>query len=114
MPKPLPRYLLTLRKLGSLTQCEVAYLLGISRSSLSRFERLERDPLVRIVIASEVIFGKRTFDMFPALYEEIEREVTSRAEKLFRNLQHRSDFKATEKKRFLLEIAKRARPSPEV
>jgi transcriptional regulator with XRE-family HTH domain len=52
----------------ALTQPELASLLGISESALSKFETQALAPTKSLTIGIEVIFGHGTRKAFPALY----------------------------------------------
>ena len=107
MPRHLPIYLRTLRKRGMLTLEELAFLYGISKSGLSRIEKLERRPNVELVIGTEVIFGTPPREAFPALYGEIEGEVMRQAKVLYERLERRTDIKAEDKCHLLREMIAR-------
>jgi transcriptional regulator with XRE-family HTH domain len=75
----LPSYLHTLRKQRGLSQADLAALLGISVSALSRIEKLSRRPTAELMIEAELIFGKSARDIFPGFYDEVERTMSDRA-----------------------------------
>jgi transcriptional regulator with XRE-family HTH domain len=76
MANALKTYLRTYRRLWGLTQDELAYLLGLeSSTSVSRFEREERDPSFSVAVASQIIFGPPPAEFFPGPYSEIEQAV---------------------------------------
>ena len=109
MPRLLPSYLHTLRKQGGLSQPDMAALFDVTRSAMSRFENRSRQPTVELVIGAEVIFGHSAKDVFPALYQDIERAIIDRAEVLQKNLKSRTDPVARKKLRLLTEFIKRAK-----
>ena len=79
MEKLLSTYLLTLRKRSGLSQLELAELLNITGSALSRFEGQSRKPTLDLAVGVEVIFGHSVKDVFPAYYRDIEQSVVARA-----------------------------------
>lgn len=82
----LPNYLRTNRKQFSLTQEEVAFLLGLKGmdkgGKVSRDENYSRTPTLETALAYEAIYGKPVRELFAGLYEEVAREVSSRAKLL--------------------------------
>lgn len=110
MPKALPIYLLTLRKRWGFSQRELAFLLRISSSMLSKLERLERRPTASIVIAAEIIFGASSADVFPSLYEQVETRVMKQAAILYERLEAHRNGKSKEKCRRLLDMIQRTPP----
>ena len=79
----LPNYLRTNRKQISLSQEEVAFLLGMKGmdkgGKVSRDENNARVPTLEAALAYEAIYGKPTRELFAGLYEQIARDVSSRA-----------------------------------
>lgn len=110
MPKPLPIYLLTLRKRWGLSQRELAFLLRTSAAMLSKMERLERQPTASVVLSAEMIFGTSPSDVFPSLYEKVEAKVMKQAAILYERLEARQDKRSKEICRRLLEMIQRVRP----
>jgi transcriptional regulator with XRE-family HTH domain len=81
--QPLSNHLLTYRKRSALSQEEVAYLLGAqSGAKVCRYERFFREPGLQTALAYEAIFDRPISELFPGLFEKIEREVKERARKL--------------------------------
>lgn len=82
----LPNYLRTNRKHISLTQEEVAFLLGVKGmdrgGKVSRDENYSRKPTLESALAYEAIYGKPVRELFAGLYEQISRDVSSRAKLL--------------------------------
>jgi transcriptional regulator with XRE-family HTH domain len=103
-----PNYLRAYRKRLSLSQDEVAYLLGTnSGAKVSRYERFNREPNFHTALAYEVLFGRPGSELFGDRYRKIEREVAKRAAKLLRKLDKRKPNGQTARKRAaLLTIAK--------
>ena len=79
----LPNYLRTNRKQISLSQEEVAFLLGIKGmekgGKVSRDENYVRIPTLEMALAYEAIYGKPIRELFAGLYEQVGRDVSSRA-----------------------------------
>jgi transcriptional regulator with XRE-family HTH domain len=79
----LPNYLRPNRKRLTLSQEEVAFLLGgmgeEKGSKVSRDESFSRDPGLRAALAYELIYGKPVRELFAGLYEQVEQEVAERA-----------------------------------
>lgn len=101
-----PNYLRSKRKQFSLTQEEVAFLLGakgIDRAGkVSRDEGSLRTPTLESALAYEAIYGKPVRELFAGLYERVAKEVSSRA----RILSYRKHGPPDPKKRqFLRELA---------
>ncbi len=79
----LPNYLLSNRKRLSLSQDDVAFLLGTqSGTMVCRYERFAREPSLETALAFEVIFQRSASELFGRLYQKAEREVTARAQEL--------------------------------
>lgn len=80
---PLPNYLRTNRKRLTLTQEEVAFLLGFRGmgrgSKVCKDERFAHEPNLRTALAYEAIYRKPIHELFAGLYECVEREVAGRA-----------------------------------
>jgi transcriptional regulator with XRE-family HTH domain len=108
MPRLLPSYLHTLRKQWGLSQPDMAALFDVTRSAMSRFENRSRRPTVELVIGAEVIFGQTAKDVFPALYQEIERTLVGRARVLRDSVKSRTDPVARKKVLLLSEFIERA------
>src|ERR1035441_2972277 len=83
----LPNYLLSHRKRSALSQEEVAFLLGVqSGAKVCRHERFSREPGLQTALAYEAIYQKPVSELFPGLFEKIQREVKARA----KILEHRT------------------------
>jgi transcriptional regulator with XRE-family HTH domain len=82
----LSNYLRTNRKRLSLSQEEVAFMLGGTGenkgSKVSRDESFDREPGLRAALAYEFIYGKPVRELFAGLYEEMEQDVAKRAKLL--------------------------------
>ena len=104
----LPNYLRTLRMRSGLTQPELASLLGITESALSKFETLARAPTKNLILGIEVIFGQTDRETFPALYAHVERNVMRRAAVLSSALEQRRDAASVLKRQFIAEMIARS------
>ena len=104
----LPSYLHTLRKQWGLSQPDLASLLGVTGSALSRFENLSRRPTAELIIGAGVIFGHGPKDVFPAFYHDIECTIVDRARAQHDRLESQTDPTTREKLRLLTEIIERA------
>ena len=93
----LSNYLRTHRRRLTLSQEEVAFLLGVNGESkgskVSRDENLTREPSLQTALAYQVIYGTPVRELFAGLYEQVEREVMERA----KILRHRNSTKQNPK-----------------
>ncbi len=81
----LPNHLRAARKRLALSQTDVAFLLGAeSGAKVCRYERFAREPSLRTALACEALFQTPVSELFPGLYQPIEREVAARARVLLR------------------------------
>jgi len=79
----LSNYLLSNRKCLTLSQEEVAFLLGNKGGAkVSRYERFSREPNLETALALEVIFQRSASELFSGLYQKVEQEVIERAKTL--------------------------------
>jgi transcriptional regulator with XRE-family HTH domain len=108
MAPQLPSYLLTLRKRSGLSQYDLAALLGLTASALSRFENQSRRPTIELAIATEVIFGHSAKEVFPAFYREIEQVIIARAQQCCDRYSKRPDVQSQAKRHVLTEMIQRA------
>lgn len=80
---PLPNYLIANRKRLSMSQREVAFLLGVQSSAkVSRDERFVREPSLATALAYEVIYQRSASELFDGLYRRVEGEIAVRAKTL--------------------------------
>ena len=99
MPKRFHNYVRTYRKRDSLTQDELAFLLGASSGAkLSRIERLSRPPSLKLALACQVIFGVPAHELFEGLFTEVEQKVTERARTLAQKITKRGVGAGVERK----------------
>jgi transcriptional regulator with XRE-family HTH domain len=94
----LPNYLHTNRKRLSLSQEEVAFLLGVNGPDrgikVSRDENDARVPTLETALAYEAIYGTSVRELYAGLYERVEQNVAERA----RLLSYRQAGKAKPKR----------------
>jgi transcriptional regulator with XRE-family HTH domain len=87
MPHKLQNYLRTYRKRSSLSQDEVAFLLGCeSGTKVSRYERSARKPSLETILAYVVVFGAPGRELFAGTYEKVEKRILKRAQLLTRKI----------------------------
>jgi transcriptional regulator with XRE-family HTH domain len=111
MPRHLPSYLKPLRLQRGLSQPELAALLGIGPSLLSKLESLSRQPTVKVMLAAEIVFGLPARDIFPGAFHNIEAEVVERARTLRKELRRQSNPASRAKKVMLAQmIGKSGKP----
>jgi transcriptional regulator with XRE-family HTH domain len=91
-----------------LTQPELAGLLGITESALSKFETQALAPTKNLIIGIEVIFGHSARETFPALYAQTERNIMHRAAAYSKRLELNRDDAANLKRRLLDEMIERS------
>ncbi|MEI9931363.1 MAG: helix-turn-helix transcriptional regulator [Rhizomicrobium sp.] len=104
----LPNYLRTLRMHWGLTQPELAALLGITDSALSKFETQALAPTKNLILGVEVIFGRDARKAFPALYAQTERLIMRRAATLAARLEENTDDVSKKKLKLLSEMIERS------
>ena len=96
----LPNHLRSNRKRLALSQGEVAFLLGTqSGAKVCRYERFVREPSLATALAFEAIFKRTVSELFPGLYQRIEREVAARAKTLTARTERRKPNRQTVRKR---------------
>jgi len=92
-----------------MNQGEVAHLVGVSRSMISRYENGMLPPGARSILALEVVFGRCGRHLFPHVYADVQDAVMRRAVKLDRSLQGRADAVSERKRELLSEMVRRGR-----
>lgn len=97
------------RRRWTLSQNELAGLLGISQSVLSRLEKIEARPDAAVLFGLEVVFGRLPSEFFPGLYAKVEEAVMAAGARLDQRIAHRQDPKANKKRELLHAMARRAR-----
>jgi DNA-binding XRE family transcriptional regulator len=99
MSSRLPNYLRTYRKRVSLSQDEVAFLLGLdSGKTVCLYERSIRQPRLDIALAYEAILRTPIRELFKGVYQQVERRVAQRAAALSRRLSRPEPDRATARK----------------
>jgi transcriptional regulator with XRE-family HTH domain len=93
---------------SGLTQPELAALLGVTVSALSKFETQALAPTKNLVLGIEVIFGKNAREAFPALYALTERNIMRRAAALSDALECNDDALSKKKLQLLREVVERS------
>ena len=97
-------YLRALRLRASLTQDDVAFLLGtFDRTHVSRHESGRRRPVLEDYLAYELIFGTQIAVVFEGEHLQIAKCVRKRAEALHESLGHRTKDRSRNEKRTALE-----------
>jgi Predicted transcriptional regulators len=87
MPQKLQNYLRTYRKRSSLSQDEVAFLLGCqSGTKVSRYERSARKPSLETILAFVVVFGTPGRELFAGVFQKVEKKIFNRTQLLTRKL----------------------------
>ena len=107
MPSPLlPNYLRANRKRLALSQDDVAFLLGTrSGGKVCRYERFVRQPSLETALAYEAIFRRSVSELFPGLYQKVERDVAERATILAERKDRNANRQTGRKREALAELA---------
>lgn len=105
-------YLAQRRQGWALSQRELANLLGVSQSTISRCERGIQHPCIALAMGCQLAFGKDAKKLFPDLYLEIEDAVMRRAARLDRAIRKEVGAPADRKRLFLAKLQERANPTP--
>lgn len=84
--KPLRTYLRTYRLRTGLSHDDLAFLLGrsIHGSNVGKHERGHRLPMLRNVIAYEIVLGAPLRELYEGMYEEVRLDVLTRVRALHR------------------------------
>ncbi len=111
----LSNYLRSNRKRLTLTQEEVAFLLGVKGADrgvkVCRDEQLAREPSLESALAYEVIYQKPVRELFAGMYERIEQEVAAKAKILGYRKDRTSGERAAYRRQVFARLA--AQPSEE-
>ena len=107
MPSPLlQNYLRANRKRLALSQDEVAFLLGTrSGGKVCRYERFVRQPSLETALAYEAIFTRSVSELFPGLYQKVERDVAERAKILAARKTDKPDRQSARKNETIAALA---------
>ncbi len=90
MSSSLHNYLRTYRKRSSLSQQEVAFLLGSTeRAKVSRYEQGHRLPPLRTALALAAIFDVSIAVLFGGIQEQVKRNIAERVGMLRSELEHK-------------------------
>ena len=96
----LPNYLVSHRKRLTLSQDEVAFLLGKhSGAKVCRDEQFARIPSLETALAYEAIYQKPIRELFGGLFQTIEGEVADRAKVLRVKIDNQKADRQTARKR---------------
>lgn len=100
-----------LRRATGLLQEDIAQLLGLKdSSSVSRFERLLREPDIRTAFACEYILGASASALFEPVFSEVARVVARRAhERLDELSQFANDLRHADRLTYLSKLVERPR-----
>lgn len=99
MSRKLNNYLRTYRRRASLSQDEVAFLLGCrSGSKASRYERFARAPNLETVFMYEIMFGTPARELFRGIFQKVEKEVIKRARMLSEKLEQEGQDRTVSRK----------------
>ena len=111
-PRRLSNYLKMYRKRSTLTQEEMAFLLGAARDSkVSRYENGRRIPAFPAILAYSIVFNAPLHDLFAGHYEETAITIHKRAQRLLAKLGTKPASPALARKmQFLQELAHRQPP----
>lgn len=97
-----------LRARWCLSQDELADLLGIDRTRISRYEKNEETPTLSTALGLQVVFNEQPRRLFHRMYELVEEAVMQRAAELERGLDGQNDYAATKKHHLLDAMMARA------
>lgn len=98
-------YLRSYRLRWGLSQVELATLLGWDRPEvISRIEKKQRPPSLRLAIACFILFGTQVDELFPDIFTAIDATVMSRVQEMYETVQGDPSRK-TKKKIDLFENA---------
>ena len=97
MSNRLPIYLRTHRLQWGLSQSDLAQLLGVTKDTISKYERGKRTPPTRVVLSVQIIFGATARMQFPRMHLQIENELIERAIAFEHQLAQRRDARSIKK-----------------
>ena len=81
-------YLRSFRLRWGLSQGELATLLGWKRAEVvSRIEKKQRPPTLKLVIACFILFGTPAAELFPDISASIDADVMTRVWEMYDNIQ---------------------------
>ena len=97
------------RKNWALTQEELASLLAISQTAISRLEGGGETDTLETAFGLQVVFDVQPRNLFRRRYDKVEDSVMARATKLDRQLRDKKDPGSVRKQHLLASMIKRAR-----
>jgi len=104
MAQPLKNYIRSARRRAGLTQDELAYLLGGRGGKMvSRYERFEREPMLRAALAIQAALGVPAHELFAAAYHDARKTVVRRARVMELQLRRKLNMRRKEQKRRTLD-----------
>jgi transcriptional regulator with XRE-family HTH domain len=101
-------YLKRQRARWCLSQDELADLLGVTQTRVSRYEQNEEYPATTSLLGLQAIFDRAPRTLFPKIYEMVEEAVMGRAAELERSLEGKQDYASTKKRQLLEAMMARA------
>jgi transcriptional regulator with XRE-family HTH domain len=108
-------YLRSYRLRWGLSQGELAHLLGWKRPEVvSRIEKKQRPPTLKLVIACFILFGAAAAELFPDISASIETDVMARVWELYEEIQGDPSRKTKIKIELLEGAIKRAEQRKQV
>lgn len=105
-------YIAKWRKGSGLSQYDVAALIGISQSSVSRYEQGERPPPLAVGLGLYIVFGVQPDECYPDLYAELLDHAVAVGLAINTELEGKTDPVSRQKRRTLAAMIKRAKPKP--
>lgn len=105
-------YIAKWRKGSGLSQYDVAALIGVSQSSISRYEQGERPPPLTVALGLYIVFGVEPDECYPDLYAELLDHAVAVGLEIDLALEGKTDPVSRQKRRTLAAMIKRARPKP--
>ena len=103
-------YLRSYRLRWGLSQGELAHLLGWSRPDvISRIEKKQRPPTLKLVIGCFILFGTPAAELFPDVSARVETEVMSRVWELYEKIQGNPSRKTKTQIELLEDAIERAK-----
>lgn len=99
----------TYRRRYALTQEELADLVSVSQSRLSRIESHEESPSLETAFGLQVVFDIQPRIQVRGLYARVEEQVMAKAAILDRTLRGRTDWDSQKKQKLLGLMARRAK-----
>jgi len=91
-----------------LSQEELADLLGVNQTRISRYEQNEEAPALSSLLGLQVIFDRAPRTMFQEVYDLVEEAVMRRAAEFERRLADKRDHASTRKRQLLEGMMARA------